>query len=184
MRPRIGKYIGGIAIAFLCAGRAVAFDGIAAESGVSSEDSIGVFRVNAQWSWERRWFTAGDWFLGGHWEFDAGYWDGQDGRTANASLTEIGITPVFRLKRHQPFASGLRPYVEFAIGAHLLSDDTIDNRELGGSFQFGDHVGLGAEFGPARRFDLGLRLQHLSNGGLEASNDGINFFIARLGYRF
>jgi hypothetical protein len=39
-------------------------------------------------------------------------------------------------------------------------------------------------FGDKDQFDLGLRLQHLSNAGIEHPNPGVNFVIMRLGYRY
>jgi hypothetical protein len=49
-------------------------------------------------------------------------------------------------------------------------------------FQFGDHIGLGYVFSDA--FELGLRLQHFSNGGYQEPNDGVNFVVLRARYRF
>ena len=49
-------------------------------------------------------------------------------------------------------------------------------------FQFGDHIGVGARFGAANRHDLGLRLQHVSNGGIKNPNPGINLLLLRYQY--
>ena len=40
------------------------------------------------------------------------------------------------------------------------------------------------KFGERYRYDLSLRLQHLSNGGLAHPNPGINFLQMRLAYHF
>jgi lipid A 3-O-deacylase len=37
-------------------------------------------------------------------------------------------------------------------------------------------------FGPRDRYDVGLRLQHLSNGGIRKPNPGIDFVQLRLQY--
>jgi lipid A 3-O-deacylase len=109
-----------------------------------------------------------------------GYWSG-DG-AGGVDLWEIGVTPVFR---YQGRAKNAHPYVEAAVGAHLLSRTHIDNaRDFGSSFQFGDHIGLGAVFGEGDRYDLGYRFQHLSNGSLQEPNDGIIFHQLRFAYRF
>ena len=75
------------------------------------------------------------------------------------------------------------PYIEAAIGFHILSDLQInDDRIFSTKFQFGDHVGIGRRFGPANRYDLSLRLQHLSNGNIRKPNPGINFLQLRFQY--
>ena len=83
------------------------------------------------------------------------------------------MTPVWR---YAPAPRGA--YLEAAIGFHLLSDSHI-NRDLDFStrFQFGDHVGAGYRFD---EYDLQLRFQHLSNGGMRNPNPGINFLVLRL----
>lgn len=183
MWPKIGRYAGGIILSCLCAAPAWALDRVMAAVG-SSKDGITLYRVGLQWEWERQWFTAGDWFLGGYWEFNASYWDGQEGTTGNTSLSEIGITPVFRLQRYQPFTSGIRPYFEFAVGAHLLSETKIDNREFSTAFQFGDYLGLGVQLGSAGRSELGYRFLHFSNAGIDEPNDGANFHLLHFSYRY
>jgi lipid A 3-O-deacylase len=96
---------------------------------------------------------------------------------------DIGITPVFRLERAARTAAV--PYVEAAVGFHLLSDLRVNfRRNFSTHFQFGDHVGAGVRFGPEQRYDASVRFQHLSNGGLARPNPGINFLQLRLAYRF
>jgi hypothetical protein len=46
-------------------------------------------------------------------------------------------------------------------------------------FQFGDHVGIGYRF---ETYDLSLRLQQLSSGGIASPNPGINFLALRVHY--
>jgi hypothetical protein len=90
---------------------------------------------------------------------------------------------VFRLERAA--RTPLVPYFEAAIGFHLLSDEIVNSeRHFSTRFQYGDHLAAGARFGPRWRYDAGVRLQHLSNGGIERPNPGINFVQLRLAYRF
>ena len=72
-------------------------------------------------------------------------------------------------------------YAEAGIGAHVLSA-LYDNggKQLATRFQFGDHVGAGYVF--ANGAELGLSVQHFSNGGIKKPNDGVNFAILRLRY--
>lgn len=159
-----------------------AVDGFTLEWGHGDDEDIDRYGLAIQWEWENRWFAAGDWYLGGFWELGLSHWDGNRGRTGNDNLTEVGITPVFRLQRHGPTAGGLLPFFEFGIGAHLLSDLSIDDKRFGTAFNFGDHVGLGARFGPRGRYELLYRFQHLSNGGIKDPNPGINFHVVQLKY--
>ena len=107
------------------------------------------------------------WRLAGYWELSGALWDNPDESTA-----DIGLTPVFRFERAWV-------YVEAAIGAHLVQTRISAHRTFSTALQFGDHVGAGIHSG---RYDLGLRIQHLSNGGVSSPNPGINFVLVRLQY--
>jgi hypothetical protein len=130
--------------------------------------------------WDRQWFTDGNWLVSDYWNAAIGLWraDGFPGQ--NGSLTEIGVTPTFRLRQ----ASGRGIYAEAGIGAHLLTENSIGSRNLGSPLQFGSHLGAGYRFGEKRAFELELRVQHLSNAGLNKPNDGINFSQVRVQYQF
>ena len=160
-----------------------AADGIAVEAGRGNSTDIGRISLVRQWDrqWDRQWFTDGDWFLGGYWEASVGRWksDAAGGNT----IWDIGFTPVFRL---QPKAeSGLRPYLEGAVGAHYITETQVNaSRDMGSHIQFGSHLGLGLVFGDKGRFDLGYRYQHVSNADLESPNPGINFQQVRFAYLF
>lgn len=152
-----------------------------ASSGVSFEGGTGngaeMWRIGFTKNWDRKWLAMGNWRLGGYWEAQFGQWSGADKRT----ITDVGITPVFRFQQAE--LSRIAPYVEGAIGFHVITPATLDdNRRFGGAFQFGDHVGAGARFGPKGKYDLGMRFQHLSNGGLKKPNNGINFTQVRFLY--
>ena len=128
-------------------------------------------RAGVQWNWERRWFAEGSWQLGGYWDLAAGIWNDKGGD----ELLDVGITPVFRFERQTI-------YVEGAIGFHLVQARISAHRTFSTAFQFGEHLGAGMRFGPGRRYDLGVRVQHLSNGGVSSPNPGINFLLMRLHY--
>jgi lipid A 3-O-deacylase len=158
---------------------ALAVDGIAVEGGVGDNTDMG--RIAVQWDWNKRWFQGADWHLGGYWDLGIGYWKSQDALPGqNEDLTEIGLTPVFRVQRND--LQGF--YGEFAIGFHLLSKTSLGDRRFSTAFQFGDQLGLGYRFGAKGAFDLGYRFQHLSNGSIKRPNDGINFHQVRLQYHF
>lgn len=162
-----------------------ALDGLSFEGGpdASSNASVDLYRVGAQWDWNKRWLETGGWHLGGYWDLQAGYWDNSSDPRTNSGLWELAFTPVFRVQQNQP--SAFSPYVEIGVGAHLLTKTSVSpQRRFGTAFQFGSHAGIGARFGPKNAFDLSYRFQHLSNASIKTPNNGINFHILRLGYWF
>lgn len=175
------KKLSVLLFSMLMTAQAYAVDGMSVEYG--SGDSADMARVGALWNWDKSWFNDGDWHVTGFWEASAGQWRGKSSVGNNQTVTDIGITPVFRFEQQQP--DGMAPYLEGAIGFHLISPAFIyANRKFGSSFQFGDHVGFGVRFGERQQFDLGYRYQHLSNAGIKKPNQGINFSQVHFDYRF
>ncbi|MBI1174764.1 MAG: acyloxyacyl hydrolase [Sideroxydans sp.] len=165
----------------LTATQAYAVDGVSVVYG--SGNSADMARVGALWDWNKSWLNDGDWHVTGFWEAAVGQWRGKSSIGNNQTITDVGITPVFRFEQKNP--SGMAPYLEGAIGFHLITPTFIyANRKFGSSFQFGDHVGFGMRFGERRQFDVGYRYQHLSNGSIKKPNQGINFSQIHLDYRF
>ncbi len=153
-----------------------AVDGVSLELG--GGNGADVARAAAQWKWQRTWQAWSGWHIGGYWEASLGAWDG-----GRKTVVDVGVTPVLRAEENTPSASA--PYIEAAIGLHLLSQQRItEQKEFGTSWQFADHVGAGIRFGARRQYDLGLRLQHLSNASLKRPNPGINFLLLRAAYFF
>jgi lipid A 3-O-deacylase len=152
-----------------------ASDGVSFEAG--SGTGAEMWRLGITKNWQKKWLPMGNWRLGGYWEAQFGQWSGSDTRT----VTDIGLTPVFRLQQTE--LSKISPYVEAGIGVHVITPTYLDDsRRFGGAFQFGDHVGAGARFGEHGKYDFGLRFQHISNGGIKKPNNGINFTQIRFLY--
>lgn len=149
------------------AGTAHALDGMSFEVG-RGNDATDAGRLGLAWNWDARWWERGGWHLGAYWELQLGEWNN------GHNTRDVSLTPVFRYQR----SSGeVRPYLEAAIGFHMLSDLNISRRRFFSTrFQYGDHLGVGVRLG---RHDLGVRLQHVSNGGLARPNPGINFLLLR-----
>ena len=126
-----------------------------------------MLRISLTDNWRKRVPLPDVWRLAGYWEFSLAVWDNDDDSTA-----DVGVTPVFRIERG-------RFYVEGAIGFHLVQTHISHSRVFSTAFQFGDHIAAGFHF---HRYDLSVRLQHLSNGGLADPNPGINFALVRLQY--
>jgi lipid A 3-O-deacylase len=54
----------------------------------------------------------------------------------------------------------------------------------GTAFQFVDMAGVGMQFGSRQQYLAGYRFQHISNGGINEPNPGINFSQLYLQYNF
>lgn len=125
-----------------------------------------------------------DWAL--PWDFDLGYgfrfqtyasagmgWIGDD--HDDAVMGSLG--PSCRLSTDQGPVS-----VVFGSVPTLLSRNTLGGRNLGCAFQFTSHVGLAWTI--AQRYELGYRLQHMSNASISELNPGLNSHLVALAWRF
>jgi hypothetical protein len=163
MIRKIGAAAGALLL-FSFSSAAQSLDGVFVEAGYG-DDSTSLLRAGITYRWRERPLPQGQWRLAGYWEIGAGIWDNFE-----ESTTDLGVTPVFRLQRSQF-------YVEAAIGVHLVHSDisTRGNPALQG----GSHAGAGLHLG---KYDFGLRVQHLSNGGVSKPNPGNNFWLLRFQY--
>ena len=160
--------------AALWASTAFAVDSVSVEAGRGTHN-LNMARLGVQWNAQHKWFSTEGWGLARYWDLSFGGWNGGHG-----AVYDFGLTPVFRLER-----PGGTPYLEAAIGIHILSDlDIGTGSELSTRFQFGDHIGAGLRFGAQREHDLSLRLQHLSNAGIRNPNPGVNFLQLRFQHHF
>lgn len=138
-------------------------------------------RFGAQWNWERQWFKSNGSHVSGYWDATVSQWRGNryQGADATQNLTDIGITPVFRFENDDK--KGL--YAEAGIGAHYLSSIYDNNRRtFSTNFQFGDHIGVGYVLNSG--WDVGLKIQHFSNGGIKHPNPGVNYAVVRVAHTF
>jgi len=164
---------------------AAAVDGMSISAGTddSGNANVDLYRVGIQWKWKKRWLQTENWHLGGYWDLQGGYWNNSSPDKTNSGLWELAFTPVFRVQQNE--LSGFAPFLEFGVGAHLISKTSVSNqRQFSTNFQFGSHVGIGARFGNKDAFELSYRYQHISNASIKHPNNGINFNILRVGYWF
>ena len=173
MIRKIAVAAGGCALLFL-PGHAAAVDGLSLQVG-QGNGRTSIIRAGVTWNWRDEWPAAQDWRLAGYWEAIAAYWENHEESTA-----ELALTPVFRLQRGASREGS--PYVEAAIGFHLVQTHISAGRVFSTAFQFGDHIGIGYRFGKGGRYDLGARVQHISNGGIRKPNPGFNLVVIRLQY--
>lgn len=178
-KSKISLLAAAIALAGMAPATSFAVDGVSVEFGTGNHTKVA--RVGAQWRWDQQWFKSNGTHIGGYWDLSLHQWRGTryQGRNANQNITVIGITPVFRFQNDD--LKGF--YLEGGIGANLMSE-LYDNggRQMSTAFEFGDHIGIGYVF--RNNLDVGLRLQHFSNGSIKHPNDGVNFAFLRVAYPF
>jgi hypothetical protein len=167
MIRKITAAAAGAGLLFLCSASCYAIDGVGVEVG-HGDDRTSLLRIVLTDRWHKAVRKPENvWRLAGYWELEAGVWDNPEESTA-----EIGITPVFRIER-------AAFYVEGAVGAHLVQAQISAHRTFSTALQFGSHAGIGIHTG---KVDFGVRVQHLSNGGVSSPNPGINFVLLRMHY--
>jgi hypothetical protein len=146
-----------------------------------SGNSTQFVRGSLQRNFQRALYESERLAIKGYWDLSLAQWRGNRFRGEpgqHQNLTEIGITPMFRVQ--QP---GSRFYGEAGIGAHLLSELYDNNeRKLSTALQFGSQLGIGYNLSP--RASVGLSIQHYSNGGIKHPNSGVNFVSMKVSYYF
>ena len=118
--------------------------------------------------------AAGEnWRLGHHWVLGLSRWGSKRHDFGDRHLWDAWTANVLRVE----LAAGARvvPYAELGLGAHLLSKTRIHARKFSTAFQFGEHLALGARFGPRHAHSFALRLSHVSNASMKSPNDGMTF---------
>jgi lipid A 3-O-deacylase len=152
----------------------------------TDEDSIDadIYRLGLENRWERTWFNGGAWNVGGYWDAELAYIKADAAPGENDNLYDFSLTPVFRLQRDTALSSGVSPFAEAGIGAHLLTVTSLADDEYSTAFQFGSLLGFGLGFGKHGQYELGYRFQHISNASIKRPNDGLNLHMLRLGYSF
>jgi hypothetical protein len=95
-------------------------------------------------------------------------------------VTQVGLTPTLRIA--PAYASG-QWFAELGIGANVILPlyHNADKR-FSTNFNFGDHLGVGREFGSSHTHVVTLRLEHFSNGGAKHPNPGENFYQLRYAF--
>lgn len=151
------------------------------QAGVAEENTQAyVLGGTWDWPWQAQYSFA---TLSGYFEAAFGRWVTHDGGvTGSTWATQVGITPVIRF---QPNGQANRWFGEIGIGANfILPIYRSREKRFSTEFNFGDHIAIGRQFGEQRRYELALRLEHFSNGGIDHPNPGENFAQLRLSRKF
>ena len=133
--------------------------------------------------WHPRWrmpFAGGA--LSTYVEASFGRWSLDSAPRTHAWVTQLGFTPVLRWRPR----GGESPwFAEAGIGVNIVAPIyRNEDRQFSTTFNFGDHIGIGRNFGEHRRHELALRYEHFSNAGISHPNPGLNFAQLRYTYAF
>lgn len=71
---------------------------------------------------------------------------------------------------------------DVGIRMALMSRTKINGLDFGTALQFISHLGLSWRMG--EHFEVGYQYQHMSNGGMNNSNPGLNMHVLRLNYYY
>lgn len=72
--------------------------------------------------------------------------------------------------------------LEGGVSLSALSRSDFPDRDLGGSFEFTDHVGVNWHL--TKQLTAGWRYQHMSNAGIYKRNPGLNLQMLSVSYGF
>ena len=125
-------------------------------------------------------------------EFAGEYWFSAP-RFLRANRLELAVGALADGEVTRPFVSfgpswrwnfANRSYIDFGFSPTLLSDATVDDRSLGGHLHFTSSLSIGRRFGRYDQFSIAFRAQHVSNGGLDEKNPGIDVAGLRFAWEF
>lgn len=95
----------------------------------------------------------------------------------NDRIGALGAVLVMRLGAT---GSGAAPYLDLGVGPNWFSATELNGVDVSTHLQFSPFAGIGVRFGRHRRYELGYRLMHFSNAGIEDPNPGLNYHVVTL----
>lgn len=130
------------------------------------------------WAWRKE---AGGGELSALTEGYVSYWKAR-ATVGRQSFTQLGLVPLLRYRPNQGRSDW---FAEAGIG--ISTTDRLyntPNKQFSTRFNFVDTIGVGRSFGAQRQHELGLRVVHMSNGGIKYPNPGENFLQLRYAVMF
>jgi lipid A 3-O-deacylase len=175
MKYLIYKSLIALSSAFSLQAIAISIDSASIEYG--SGNDVEIIKVGAQWDWQKQWLESNGTHLGGYWDISAANWKSLGFQ--KVSLTDFGITPVFRFQNNTKMGI----YAEIGVGFHFFSEIyRQEDRKFSTKFQFGDHIGVG--YKTRNGWDVALKVQHYSNAGIKQPNPGVTAGMVKAAYSF
>ena len=143
------------------------------QGGVAEDAQSLTVGMSRDWQWEKQYRYG---HISGQWQGEVARWH-SDSRTS----TQLGVTPALRW---HPNGWDNGWFVEGGIGVNVIFPkyDTR-KKEFSTTFNFGDHIAIGKQFGADRQHEWSLRFQHFSNGRIKNPNPGENFLQFRYTHR-
>ena len=91
----------------------------------------------------------------------------------------LSIGPVWRL-------GGLDQavFVDFGFSPTVIGGSRFNDRDMGGNVHFTSSLSIGRTFGQSQQSAVALRLQHISNGGLNNANPGMDMLGINFSFDF
>lgn len=179
-----------------CAAPAALAQQSPADSGGDRANSMSVY-VQGAWAEHSTDTTAlGVTLPWGNWTYDLmggqvrGYWDVSVTRLSFDRAPDrdyshtwmLGVIPTLRWR---PDAGRSPWFAEAGIGATYMKNRYVSaHTEFSTRFNFASHLGVGYNFGEQRRHELQMRVEHISNAGIDHPNPGENFVQVRYAYHF
>lgn len=133
------------------------------------------------WDWDKTW-SIGSGRVSGYWEASIARWSypGETGRST--SLGKLEFAPMFR---YRPSDGASRWFIEGGIGLTLMNRMFVsDRKRFSTRYNFGDHLGIGRNFGAQGQYELAVRVEHVSNAGIKEPNPGESLVQLRFSYGF
>lgn len=113
-----------------------------------------------------------------HAEVELGLWSAEQAGGGERAFGQATVAPVLQLEAGRWFG-------EVGIGPTWLAPAYRSRqRAFSSRLQFRDHVALGTRFGEHAEHSLDVRLVHVSNGGLEQPNPGVELVGVRYARRW
>lgn len=112
-------------------------------------------------------------------------WSGQRGYGA-APYLSLEVGRFSRSSEHRNFISfgpvvrlthrrwGTRLFVDAGLSPTVIDGAKYGGRDFGTAFNFTSHLGLGFRFGAKENHFVKFRYEHISNGGIDEDNPGVN----------
>jgi opacity protein-like surface antigen len=111
----------------------------------------------------------------------AGFWRSRENADRFHSLS---IYPLFRFTFLRTRPADV--YFSYSLaGPTYISKSVLDGLATGNAFTFQDFMGFGVFLGPRRQFNVGVKINHFSNGNIQTENAGVKIpYTFHLGYTF
>ena len=111
----------------------------------------------------------------------AGFWKSRDQAEWFRTLS---LYPLFRFTLLRTRPADL--YVAYSLaGPTYMSKTVVDGRGTGNAFTFQDFMGMGLFLGRARHLNVGVKINHYSNGNIFTENAGVKIpYTFNIGYTF